>query len=240
MTSSIKLMKDAYIQSLSDFPDGSFFDADYFERGKQSGKGWLENYRWMPERSFKEASAVKIALNLDKTSKVLDVGCAKGFLVKALREMNIKADGCDISEYALSFAPKGCWLCNDKRYWKRKRYTHAFCKDVLEHCTIKQLIVLLECIGKAAPIFMCVIPIGDGGQYRIQEYHTEITHLIAEDENWWRKMFKKTGWKVVKECSHVAGLKDNWQSFADGIGNRVFLLWREDAEHSFSDRRKVR
>ena len=37
--------------------DGSFYDADYFERGRSTGKGWLMNYHWMPRRTFKEAFA---------------------------------------------------------------------------------------------------------------------------------------------------------------------------------------
>ena len=86
--------------------EGSFYDAEYFENGQGSGKGWLQNYRWMPRRTFKEALAIADYLELDETSHVLDVGCAKGFIVKALRALEIKADGCDISEYALSFCPE--------------------------------------------------------------------------------------------------------------------------------------
>ena len=66
--------------------DGKFFDADYFERGRESGKGWLQNYRWMPRRSFREAFAIIDALDLDETSHILDIGCAKGFIVRAMRE----------------------------------------------------------------------------------------------------------------------------------------------------------
>jgi len=35
----------------------------------------------------------------------LDIGCAKGFLVKAFRDLGIEAWGVDVSEYALSSAP---------------------------------------------------------------------------------------------------------------------------------------
>ena len=34
--------------------------------------------------------------------RVLDAGCAKGFLVEALRDRGIEAFGVDISEYAIS------------------------------------------------------------------------------------------------------------------------------------------
>ena len=38
--------------------------------------------------------------------RVLDVGCAKGFLVKAFREQGMEAWGVDVSEYALSTSPE--------------------------------------------------------------------------------------------------------------------------------------
>jgi hypothetical protein len=65
---------------------------------------------------------------------------------------------------------------------------------------------------------------GDDGKYRIDEYHTEVSHLIAENELWWSEAFLKNGWGIVESCRHVRGLKDNWQDFANGRGNHVFVL----------------
>ena len=81
----------------------------------------------MPERSYKEAGAFIKELGLDKESYFLEIGCSKGFLVKALRTLGIKGDGCDISSYALSFAPEGCWNCSTEQSWrdhKDFKYTH--------------------------------------------------------------------------------------------------------------------
>jgi hypothetical protein len=52
----------------------------------------------------------------------------------------------------------------------------------------------------------------------------EVSHLIAEDEQWWIDIFTQNGWMVEKHCPHVPGLKDNWQSHANGVGNHAFLL----------------
>lgn len=204
---------------------GDFYDEDYFERGKQSGKGWLENYHWMPRRTFREAFAFIDFLELTDDSYVLEVGCAKGFLVRALRELEIKADGCDISTYALGFAPEGCWNCDQDWRWDAHSttgYTHIVIKDMLEHLTKEQLPRMLKNMSKVAKKMMCVIPMGDNGVYRIPEYHTEISHLIAENEFWWGSMFYKSDWVTVKCTYHVPGLKDNWKStFA---GNFVYVL----------------
>lgn len=204
--------------------EGDFYDADYFERGQESGKGWLQNYKWMPRRSFREGLGIIDYLGLDDNSYVLDVGCAKGFIVRALRELEVKADGCDISEYALSFAPKGCWNCTDWTSHYNFGYTHIIIKDMLEHLTLDQLDEMLQTLKNVAPTILVVVPIGDNGVYRIPEYHMEISHLIAEDEQWWMDRFAKNGWSIEKHAPHVPGLKDNWQGHANGVGNHVFVI----------------
>ena len=207
---------------------GDFYDDQYFENGKQSGKGWLERYRWLPRRTFREALAFIDYLGLDDNSYVLEVGTAKGFLVKALRILEIKADGCDISTYALSFAPDGCWNSSDPKTWEEHAnmgYTHIVIKDMLEHLTKEQLPTMLDNFAKVAKKMMCVVPMGDFGRYRIPEYHVEISHLIAENEIWWINVFQSHGWQVVKHCNHVEGIKDNW--FYVPNGNHVFVLEHE-------------
>jgi cyclopropane fatty-acyl-phospholipid synthase-like methyltransferase len=207
--------------------DGDFYDADYYERGKDSGKGWLENYKWMPRRTFKEAFAYIDSLGLNESSYVLDVGCAKGFIVRALNELEIKSDGCDISEYALSFTGDNCWNCSNPKSWDDHinfGYTHAIAKDVFEHLTKEQLPEVLSNIGKVTKNIMCIIPMGDNGIYRIPEYHMEISHLIIENEGWWINQFYSNGWILKSFSHHINGLKDNWKDCAGGNGNCVFIL----------------
>lgn len=203
---------------------GDFYDKDYFENGRIVGKSWLMNYRWMPQRSFREALAIIDYLKLDSNSRVLDFGCAKGFLVRALRELEINAEGCDISRYALGFAPPDCWNVEDEWEGKKGKYTHIVCKDVLEHFNEEQLKKLLVKLKDLARVFMAVIPMGDEGIYRINEYHSDISHILANDESWWEKIFTDSGWEIEKDTNHVRGIKDNWQSYANGIGNHVYVL----------------
>jgi SAM-dependent methyltransferase len=42
-----------------------------------------------------------------RAHRALDVGCAKGYLVEALRERGIEAHGCDVSSYAVEHAAPG-------------------------------------------------------------------------------------------------------------------------------------
>jgi 2-polyprenyl-3-methyl-5-hydroxy-6-metoxy-1,4-benzoquinol methylase len=75
------------------------FDEKYFEDGVRSRVSAYENYRWMPERTIREASSI---INNIQFNTVLDYGCAKGFMVYAMRLLGKEAYGVDVSEYAVT------------------------------------------------------------------------------------------------------------------------------------------
>jgi len=207
--------------------NNNFYDKDYFENGRETKKSWYENYRWMPQRSFREALAFIDVLCLNKDSYVLDVGCSKGFLVKAFRELEVKADGADISDYALSFAPYRCWNCSNENSWEEHKdwgYTHIIAKDMLEHLNKEELEKELSNFAKICNKIMCVVPMGELGRYRIPEYELDQSHIIRENESWWYNTFEMNGWKVIFHTNHVKGIKDNWIHYPDG--NHVFVLER--------------
>lgn len=69
----------------------------YFDGPREYGYGGYKyDGRWVPV-----AKDIINHFKLKPGSKVLDVGCAKGFLVKELLEQGIDAYGLDISEYAI-------------------------------------------------------------------------------------------------------------------------------------------
>jgi len=74
----------------------------YFDGPREYGYGgYVYDGRWR--------SVAKDIINiykLKKGDKILDVGCAKGFLVKDLLELGIDAFGLDISEYAIKNCEK--------------------------------------------------------------------------------------------------------------------------------------
>ena len=74
----------------------------YFDGPREYGYGgYTYDGRWKPV-----AKDVISHFNLKPGDKVLDVGCAKGFLVKDLLELDIDAYGIDVSEYALENCEK--------------------------------------------------------------------------------------------------------------------------------------
>lgn len=207
-----------------------FFDEDYFERGPETGKGIYVNYSWQPRRSFSEALAIIKVLGLPEDAMVLDVGCAKGYLVKALRMLAIEAYGCDISEYAilqgkaasgnryLDLATQDFWEC-----YRSKCYKAAFTKDVLEHNTHDDCLTLLNNIMRVTNLFMACVPLGDDGKFRIPSFHRDASHILILDERGWLELFDEAGWHVERRMYHLPGIKDKWVE-VHPKGNMVCIM----------------
>jgi 2-polyprenyl-3-methyl-5-hydroxy-6-metoxy-1,4-benzoquinol methylase len=188
----------------------NMFDEKYFEDGVRNRVSAYENYRWMPERSIREASSI---INNIKFDTVLDYGCAKGFMVYALRLLGKEAYGADVSQYAV----KNCHP-NVKDYLQVIENTEQLtggwdliiAKDVLEHIP-KDLIpsVLSELRRRCKTIFIAV-PLGDGIRYRIREYEMDITHIVREPEEWWLKTIVDAGFKIKYFDYQFGHMKENW------------------------------
>lgn len=186
------------------------FDEKYFEDGVRHRVSAYENYRWMPERTIREASSI---INNIKFDTVLDYGCAKGFMVYALRLLGKEAYGADVSEYAV----QNC-------HPKVKDYLRVIegaeqlsggwdliiAKDVLEHIP-KDIIpsVLSELRRRCKTLFVAV-PLGDGKRYRIREYEMDVTHIVREPEEWWLTTIVEAGFKIKYFDYEFGHMKENW------------------------------
>ena len=74
----------------------------YFDGPRSYGYGgYGYDGRWIPV-----AKDIIKYCRLKKGSKILDIGCAKGFLVKDLLNLGIDSYGIDISRYALDNSDK--------------------------------------------------------------------------------------------------------------------------------------
>ncbi len=79
------------------------FDFDYFDGDRQYGYG---GYSYHPRFWTDTVALIASHYELDQSSSVLDIGCAKGFMLKDLNELlpGARLAGVDISEYAIAHA----------------------------------------------------------------------------------------------------------------------------------------
>ncbi len=194
------------------------FTREYYEDGVRNHISGYEDYRWMPTRSIPEALDIKN--NFDFNTCV-DYGCAKGFLVHALRIIGCHAFGEDISEYAVAnFHPAVSGyisLPNDNKY------DLLICKDVLEHIPEIDLPGVIQNFKRKSSQFFFAVPLGDHNRFRIREYEVDITHVTKKDEEWWIDMFQSQGLRLVDFSYSFGSVKDKWMK-VDPYGNGFFVL----------------
>ena len=185
--------------------DMHLFTKDYYEDGVRKHISGYEDFKWMPTRSIPEA--LDIQQNF-KFKTCVDYGCAKGFLVNALRILGSDAYGEDISEYAVENCHPNVReyisLPNDRFY------DLLICKDVLEHIEERDLPEVLQNFRSKSNQFFFVIPLGDDDRFRIREYEVDITHVTKKDEEWWIKMFESQGFKLTKFSYTFGSIKEKW------------------------------
>ncbi len=191
------------------------YTRDYFERGIETGKSLYSNYTWLPEMTIPMAMTMIDYLKIKRGQRVLDIGCAKGYLVKAMRWLGREAWGCDISDYALETADSEV-----KQYLSKElpkdHFHFAISKDTFEHVPLPILRRYLTNL-KASVLFV-VVPLGDGKHYNIPAYELDTTHIHRQPLIWWNELLKSQGWKIRSAVPRVQGIKDNWISEEMGNG----------------------
>ena len=186
------------------------FDEKYFEDGVRSRVSAYENYRWMPERSIREASSI---INNISFTTVLDFGCAKGFMVHALRLLGKEAHGVDVSEYAVTNCHpkvKEYLTIVDTAEDIKGGWDLIIAKDVLEHIPKEEIPSVLAALRRRCKTIFVAVPLGDGTRYRIREYEMDITHVTKEPEEWWLTTLVDAGFKIKYFDYEFGHLKENW------------------------------
>lgn len=219
-----KINRNVCVVSESNCP----YDKDYFENGIVTGKSCYTNYRWMPEHTIKMAYSIIKYLGLDEGSVVLDYGCSKGYLVKALRILEISAYGCDVSPYAIEHTDADvrefCELITDRVPYGEVEFEWLLSKDVLEHVPEEEIETLLTATRDNVSKMFHVIPLGDSnGRFIIDSYHDDPTHITIREKEWWIDKFAKSGWELQRFDYKVSGIKDNWTDlYKEGNGFFTF------------------
>lgn len=125
--------------------------------------------------------------------RVLDAGCAKGFLVEALRDRGIEAFGVDISEYAISEVRP------DIRPYCRvgslvdplsERYDLITCIEVLEHLTEEEARRAIANICQSTSDVLFSSSPDD---------FDEPTHVTVRPRNYWADLFAECGFSLDVE-----------------------------------------
>ena len=200
-----------------------FFDKSYYETGPQSGKSLYQNYRWIPELTIPLAHHIVSYTEQygDEFKTIMDFGCAKGYLVHALRLLGREAYGVDISEYAISQAPKevnGHVKAIEPQSNDFKYCDLMLAKDILEHIPYVNLVDQMKVIRERCNRIFAIIPLAKDNKYIIPAYELDKSHYIREDKEWWIGVFQRAGFINFQATTDLGPFKANWQE-VDSKGN---------------------
>lgn len=208
--------------------DSSFYDADYFLHGKESGKSLYEDYHWLPDLTIPMAGTIANLLGIRKDQSILDFGCARGYVVKAFRLLGFEAYGVDASEWAIENGDpevRNCLQVGTRPYG---RYSWIIAKDVLEHVPAEELLNLVPRLLDSASLgIFVVVPLSPtiDQPYVVPEYELDVTHVVRWDLPRWVALFQayNRGRFDIQADYLVPGIKDNYSQFPKGNG---FIILR--------------
>ena len=172
------------------------FGEMYFDGPREYGYGGYKyDGRWIPV-----AKEIVSRYNLKKGDKVLDIGCAKGFLVKDLLSIGIDAYGVDISEYALKKCEQKVvgrlhYGTADKLPFPDKSFSATISINTIHNLPRNKCITALREMERLAP---------GKGYVQVDSYRTleekkiflswmltGATHYYPEE---WKKLFKEANY----------------------------------------------
>jgi cyclopropane fatty-acyl-phospholipid synthase-like methyltransferase len=193
------------------------YNKDYFENGIQAGVSGYENYRWLPERIYREIRAVIHLLGIEPDQSVLDFGCAKGYWVRGFREYGVKALGYDISEYAISQADSKVKEFVSLNMPTRK-FDFIVSRNTLEHIDEPDLRKLLTMFTKLTDTLFFTVPLVDPRTKDYVMQVPDVTHKIRWTSAQWQYCAEQCGWSEVTSYPAVEGLHDNFKNYPRAMG----------------------
>ena len=193
-----------------------FYDADYFLRGQETGKSLYTDYRWLPDLTIPMAKAIAAHLGMRRNDTVMDFGCARGYLVRALQHLGYIAHGYDSSQWVIDHCDPLVASHVSTTWDNHQVFDWVIAKDVLEHLDFLALQPTLRQLAAAARngLFI-VVPLAPtfGQPYTVPEYDKDPTHSIRMDLHEWVNQLEYTlghrDW-TFEYGYRVAGVKDNY------------------------------
>ncbi len=203
----------------------SWYDEDYYQH-HCGGVPYERNDYWL---AFFHGIADHIVRAL-QPRRVLDAGCAKGFLVEALWERGVEAYGIDISEHAI-----GEVRADMRPYCHRAsltdpidgRFNLVTCLEVLEHITNEDGRVVIRNLTSVADTILFSSTPTD---------LTEPTHINVQPTISWLRLFADSGFApdLGFDASFVAPHAFLLRRVPERYPDEVLVLFSELIRHKLT------
>lgn len=177
------------------------------ELAEAYSRSYYENYAEIPyERNdhwmrFFGTAADRIVASIGPRT-VLDAGCAYGFLVEALRDRGVDAEGIDISEYAISQvsgSAEGHCVVQSLLEPLDRRYDLITCIEVIEHLPSGEVRSAIKNLASATDRILLSSTPG---------HHDEPTHINVQPVEYWAGLLAEHGF--YRDVDFDAAFLSSW------------------------------
>jgi ADP-heptose:LPS heptosyltransferase/SAM-dependent methyltransferase len=176
---------------------GEWYDADYFESGAKSN--WKGGYTWPLFTGVFSEAAAYLGHLFPEAQSFLDIGCAKGFLVRTLRERGLEAWGVDHSPWAIEHAEPAA-----RRYLQLgdattvdldRQFDIAVALSLFESLTEEQLDTLLPRVRSwtRQALVAVIADLPDGGA--TDQTTDDLSQITLRPRRWWLERLQASGWR---------------------------------------------
>ncbi|GAB3126354.1 glycosyltransferase [Novispirillum itersonii] len=205
---------------------GAWYDANYFEHGRTSN--WSQGYHWKLFAGVFQDTAAYLTELLPDTVTVLDAGCAKGFLVRTLRQAGRQAWGFDHSPWAIDRAdpmaqPHLSLAGVDDVVFDRS-YDLITAMSLLEKLTEDQCRTFLSrAAGRGKTLFAVIAIPPDGEDTTALDGDRDQSRVTLRPAHWWEDLFAGCGWvphpAQTAARAHPLPRRMGWQVFLRASGS---------------------
>lgn len=167
------------------------YNEDYFKSANYS------DYSERCERYIMTAKNIIYTLEalsfIDIDSRILDYGCAVGFLMEGFKKYGFKISGYDISDWAVAQARSRGLDIVDKL---DRNVDFMIALDVFEHMTDKEISTVLDTVQP--PAMLVRIPCAEEGtDFHLAVSRKDPTHINCKNKAAWKKYFKVHGFDTI-------------------------------------------
>lgn len=205
----------------------AWYDEDYFETGLKSN--WSGGYTWARFGGLFRETAAFLTASFPEARSFLDVGCAKGFLVRALREAGKECLGLDHSRWAVAGAEPSVRQfvveggVDDATF--DREFDVLVALSLLESLSESQaLSFLVRARSRTQQAIVATIACREDGVRGADDL--DLSHVTMRGRAFWHELFLRAGWRqdalhrvAERACrTHPLPTRMGWEVFVYAPG----------------------
>jgi cyclopropane fatty-acyl-phospholipid synthase-like methyltransferase len=189
---------------------------------------WDRGYTWPWFAGLFQETAAFLSSIFSEATSYLDIGCAKGFLMRALHELGKECWGFDHSKWAIEHVEECARpfilqaSVDDVSY--ERQFDVLLALSIFESLTEAQALSFL-CRARAWTRQAIFATIPSLQQEKEEEFdkqdNRDLSHITIKSRQWWHELFLRAGWRqdylhrvVERLCqAHSLPTKMGWKVY---------------------------